>query len=217
MRAQDAWMSNPSSTEQWAATLGIPIGEIPPPIPEGTRAPAYSAREVAKRALVLQGVVAVASGVPSDGIIEWFEAEGLWLGASPREKEFLVSCRSRSVVDEKVRWRQEAEWTLLWVVGQVASLGLPTRGCDTRRLVDEIIPPLGDSVEQFLSSAVLRPNAELLAEDDRTYNLWCYAMSARSAGAALPGDLNLTILYQRRYAFEWLDGIEEWDFVSCDA
>jgi hypothetical protein len=33
----------------------------------------------------------------------------------------------------------------------------------------------------------------------------------------VPEDLNWSVLYERRYAFEWLDGLEDWDEVTCDA
>jgi uncharacterized protein DUF4272 len=116
----------------------------------------------------------------------------------------------------KYGWHQEAEWTLLWVIGKVESLGLPTRECDTRRLVDEIIPPLGSEIADFLATAKAREPGVLLAEDDRTYNMWCYAQKARRKGE-LPSDLNWSVLYERRYAFEWLDGTQDWDNVTCDA
>ena len=32
-----------------------------------------------------------------------------------------------------------------------------------------------------------------------------------------PADLNWWVLYERRHAFEWLDGVQEWDDVTCDA
>jgi len=57
----------------------------------------------------------------------------------------------------------------------------------------------------------------LLAEDDRTYNLWCYANTARRNHKHLPHDLNWNVLYERRYAFEWLDGMQDWDDVTCDS
>jgi hypothetical protein len=57
----------------------------------------------------------------------------------------------------------------------------------------------------------------LLAEDDRTYNLWCHANLALRRGEPLPSDLNYRVLYERRYAFEWLDGLEDWDDVTCDS
>lgn len=100
---------------------------------------------------------------------------------------------------------------------QVESLGLPTRTCDTRRLCDEIIPPLGLAITPFLASAELRPPGLLLAEDDRTYDLWCRAHTARRKGERFPDDLNRRVLYERRYAFEWLDGTQDWDEVTCDA
>jgi hypothetical protein len=84
-------------------------------------------------------------------------------------------------------------------------------------LVDEIIPPLGSDIEEFLASAELRSPGVLLAEDDRTYDLWCCVAKARRRGEPLPADLNWWVLYERRYAFEWLDGVQEWDDVTCDA
>src|SRR5262245_40693311 len=42
------------------------------------------------------------------------------------------------------------------------------------------------------------------------------AGTADPAGVA-PGDLNWNVLYERRYAFEWLDGNPAWDRVTCDA
>jgi hypothetical protein len=210
-------MNEVRSTAAWAAALGISIAEVPPRAEASSPVSAYSAREIATRALILQGVVATASGVEAQPIIEWFQSEDLWISVSPKEREFLETHREQSTIVDGLRWRQEAEWTALWVVGMVESLGLPVRCCDTRRLVDEVMPALGTAVEPFLSRAFLRTDAELLAEDDRTYNLWCNAMAERSAGARLPPDLNLSVLYQRRYVFEWLDRLEEWDDVVCDA
>jgi hypothetical protein len=78
------------------------------------------------------------------------------------------------------------------------------------------IATLGSDIRDFAASAVIRGPGLLLAEDDRTYNLWCHAPKARRRGE-LPGDLNWGVLYERRYAFEWLDGMQDWDEVTCDA
>jgi hypothetical protein len=104
------------------------------------------------------------------------------------------------------------------MVGKIHSLGLPVRQCDTRQLVDEIIPALGSDIEPFLASAVVRPAGDLLAEDDRHYRLWCcYHQDRRDGRHLLPSDLDVSVLYQRQYAFEWLHGINAWDDVQCDA
>jgi hypothetical protein len=149
----------------------------------------------------------MAYGVGREPVMEWLRDQGVWDQVSPREQDFLLGL---DVTDEQRRrfgWHQEAEWTLLWTIGKVEFLGLPTRGCDTRRLVDEIIPPLGSDIDEFLASARLRPPGVLLAEDDRTYDLWCNANSATRRGDPLPSDLNWWVLYERRHAFEWLDGM----------
>jgi hypothetical protein len=104
------------------------------------------------------------------------------------------------------------------VVGKIEALGLPTQQCDTRRLVDEIIPTLGSDIEPFLALAELRAPGIHLAEHDRHYNLWCrYLQTQRDGSHLLPSDLAFSVLYERRYVFEWLHGIETWDDVQCDA
>jgi hypothetical protein len=218
MAAKDEPSRQPT-TEQWAESLGISTAPTPPCV-EGCDEPcAFTARQIATRAVILQGVVAVASGVDPEPVVQWFRDVGVWSDVSPNEQALLVDPASvKQQAINGFRWRQEAEWALLWVVGRVEALGLPTRQCDTRRLVDEIIPVLGSDIEPFLASAELRPPGVLLAEDDRHYDLWCnYFQTRRQGTHLLPSDLQFSVLYQREYAFEWLHGSEAWDDVQCDA
>jgi hypothetical protein len=204
------------STKAWAESLGISVDATPPPVAGYSKRCPRTARQIAVRTLILQGIVAVASEVDPEPIVAWFHQQRLWRSVSPDERAFL---RNRSPTTERRHqfgWDQEAQWTLLWVIGQVESLGLPTHGCDMRKLVEEIIPPLGAEIDAFVASARVREPGVLLAEDERTYNLWCYAQKARRKGE-LPEDLNWDVLYERRYAFEWLDGMQDWDEVTCDA
>jgi hypothetical protein len=204
------------STESWAKSLGLSVEATPPTVEDYSKPCPRSSRQIAMRALVLQGIVAVASKVDPEAITEWFREQRLWRSVTAEEKAFLENPLPTKEQRNKFGWHKEAEWTLLWVIGKVESLGLPTRECDTRRLVDEIIPPLGSEIADFLATATVREPGVLLAEDDRTYDLWCYAQKARRKGE-LPPDLNWSVLYQRRYAFEWLDGTQDWDDVTCDA
>lgn len=162
------------TTEQWARSFGISTAPTPPAVADYDEACPFTAREIATRTVVLQGVVAAACEVDPQPIVEWYTDQGIWDAVSPKERAFLLD-RAAAGPDEtlRFRWRQEAEWALLWVIAKVEHLGLPTRECDTRRLVDEIIPALGCDVEPFLASATLRARGELLAEDDRHYDLWC--------------------------------------------
>lgn len=140
------------TTEQWARSFDIATAPTPPAVGDYHEPCPFTAREVAVRAVVLHGVVAAACGVDPRPVAEWYANEGVWDAVSPKEEAFLLdpSVASRDEM-MALRWRQEAEWALLWVVGKVQHLGLPTRQCDTRRLVDEIAPALGSDLESFLA------------------------------------------------------------------
>jgi hypothetical protein len=207
------------TTKKWARSHGISTLPTPPSVEKYDEPCPLTARQIGIRAIILQGVVAVAAGVDPEPVVEWLQDRGVWDQVSPAEQAFLLD---PSTISQKQRsrfqWHKEAEWTLLWVIGKVKALGLPTRECDTRRLVDEIIPALGSDIELFLASAKVRPPGVLLAEDGRHYDLWCRYFQDRRGGAhLLPDDLLIDVLYQRQYAFEWLHGIESWDDVRCDA
>ena len=211
--------SNQPTTEEWARLYGISTAPTPPAVEDYDEPCPFTARQIATRAVILQGVVAVACSVDPNPVVAWYQEGGIWEQASPQEQGFLLN--PDSVARDawnSLRWRQEAEWALLWVIGKVEALGLPSRQCDTRSLVDKIIPALGTDIELFLASAVLRSPGLLLAEDDRHYDLWCrYFQTRREEPHMLPSDLQINVLHQRQYAFEWLHGIEAWDDVQCDA
>lgn len=206
-----------SATKAWAESLKVEAGEHLAPIAGYSKLYARSGSEVATRAVILQGVAAIAYNVASAPIIRWFQGQSIWDAVTPQERSFIMRADSTESEQLQFRWKQEAEWALLWMIGKVQSIGLPTRCCDTRRLVDEIMPALGDDLEDFIDQAKLRPPGALLAEDDRTYDLWCYSLAAQRRREQLPDDLNLGVLRERRYAFEWMDGNQDWDEVSCDA
>lgn len=121
----------------------------------------------------MQGVVAVEYQLDSEPVIEWFHEQKIWDAVTPKEKESLLLPTRSTEECNRYRTHQGAEWTLMWVIGKIDALGLPTNYCDTRRLVDEIIPPLGTDIEPFVCSAVLLKPGVLLAEDERTYRMWC--------------------------------------------
>ena len=203
-------------TSEWIQAYRISAAPTLPEILEYDKPCGRTAREIAIRTVVLQGVVAVAAQVDSALIVDWFHQQGIWGYVTPEERVFLANEHSTEQERRRFFWHQEAEWALLWAIGKVEYLGLPNCRCDSARLVDNIIPALGADLEPFFTSAELLPPGVLLAEDDRTYNMWCYAQQARRE-SLLPEDLNLSVLYERRYAFEWLDGISAWDEVTCDA
>ena len=55
---------------EWAESLGIATGPIPPAVPGDSEPCPRSARQIAVRTVILQGIVCVASDVEAGPIIE---------------------------------------------------------------------------------------------------------------------------------------------------
>ena len=205
------------NTAEWARQKGISDLNVIPAVADYNEPIARSAAEIAQRILILQGTVAVAAGVDSGAVEKWFKSKGLWPSVTQNELTLFVPGEISQEERHNHVWHKEAELALLWVLGLVESLGLPIRECDSRRMVDELMPALGADIHQFVESARLRTPGEILVEDDRHYNLWCSFHQTRRCGEAVPSDLHPRVLFERQYAFEWLKGHDDWDHVQCDA
>lgn len=203
------------NTREWAVSHGLCVDLIVPPVDGYDKPHERTAAEVAIRAIILHCVTVVGYDVDSGPIIDWLKEQDIWDSASPVERAFLTNEARTAEETCDARWRQEAQWALLWSIEKVAHIGLPTQHCDITLLVDEVMPALGNSITGFVSSSTLRSPAELLAEDDRVYNLHCYARQAFREGS-MPSDLIYDVLFQRHYAFSWLDSQTEWDAVRTD-
>lgn len=202
-------------TKTWATSLGVCTSANVPAVDDYHEECPRSPADVARRAIVLHCVAAVGCGVNAEPVIQWLENESLWETVSPSERAFLAAIKPTKKLIHAARWRQESQWALLWSIGHVRSLGLPTKTCSTRMLVDEIMPGLGDSTREFITSARLRSPGWILAEEDRTYNLLCYARQAIRTDS-MPEDLIFDVLYERHYAFSWLGSSDNWDEVDMD-
>lgn len=203
-------------TKDWLVSVGLSPAPNLPPI-EGEHEPCpRNAVQIARRALVLQGLQSIAAGAKREPIMEWFKEQKLNCDLSANETRFLEEPEASERRCMSFLWHKEAQWVLLWAIKKVDSLDLPTKECDSAYVVDEVIPALGAAIDDFVHLAAVRAPGFLLAEDLRSYNMWCYAQKARAHGN-LPHDLNMSVLYERRYAFEWLDSMDDWDDVSCDA
>jgi hypothetical protein len=207
-------------TMEWAESLGIDTMDILPPLEDENSDKPYkrTAREVAARVIVLHTIAAASYGIERENIVEWLKKENLWQYVSPREQDFLLSSKPGKLLArdrENTQWLQEAQCALLWTIQKVPSLGLPIGTCDNIKLVDEIMPELINEVDAFISSAELRPEPVLRAEEDRIAKLYDAARQTSQEGE-MPEDLVYGVLFQRRYAFQWLCSGDEWDDIKTD-
>jgi Domain of unknown function (DUF4272) len=213
-------MSQPPLTAcaQWAVSHNIAAQAVLPAIEDYPDTPIpWSDRQIAARAIISAGIAAVARGANPQPLIAWFKQQKLVPEISPLERAFLLDREAiNSEIVAELVGRSEAAWTLLWALGKVEVLGLPTARCDKQ--LQEIIPAVGEDIQDFLNSAQFRPIGEFLAEEDRHYRLWCkYFQTYKQDMDLIPDDLDYNVLYQREYVFEWFQGIEQWDDIQCDS
>src|SRR5690242_14263306 len=108
-----------STTKAWAESLKVDSADNLSSVPGFSKTYARTAREIATRAVILQGVVAVAYEVPAQPIVGWFQEQGIWGDVTPQERAFLLGAEYTQDKQNEARWKQEAEWTLLWMIGKV--------------------------------------------------------------------------------------------------
>ena len=201
-------------TKEWAESLKINTQDILAPPENISESYCRTAAEVAIRTVILHSVVAAGSGIDRERITEWLQDQNLWEQVSPRERSTLQSPRRFREDRSEAQWLQETQWTLLWTIQKVKSLGLPTKTCDSVKLVDEIMPVLGgDDIDRFITNAEFRPAAEIDAENGRITRLYYYAQKAADKNE-FPEDLIFGVLNNRYYALRWLTGDEPWDDVD---
>ena len=84
------------ATEAWARAHGISMAAIPPAVEGYHEGCPFTARQIATRAVILQGVVAVASEVNAEPVVEWYREQGVWEQVSLQEQRFLLAPESLS-------------------------------------------------------------------------------------------------------------------------
>ena len=170
-------------TKAWAMAHGISADPTPPPVADYNEPRGRTARDVAMRAVILQGVVAVGAGVDPAPVIDWFQNQGMWVEVTADEKSFLANPTPTMDESHRFCWHQEAEWTLLWTLGMVGHLGLPTSCCDTGRLVDQLDKSL-EYVLKLDCVDAMTIGFEKTAEVDDTINRMEKAAKAQAATSA---------------------------------
>ena len=176
-----------------------------------------TANEIARRALVLHCMIAASHGVPRDDLTRWLEDEGLWESATLREKQFLSNSAPTEKEIINATWRVEAQVALLWAIGKISSLGSLSEQCDTGPIVDAI-PELFSSTKDFIDSATVRDSVVITDEYVVVYNSHWKARDAVRRELPIPEGIDLGIVQERHYGFNWLTGYcgLDWDDITTD-
>ena len=192
-----------------------------------------SADEVTRRALVLHGVLAAGHGVPCDQIVTWLRREGLWDNVSPVESALLLAESPTDQQRINATWRAEALFPLLWSLSLIPDLPSPQQLCDLQ-LIQRVLPPLFESVAEFISSARLRSDTQIHVANGEIYQIHWRVRDARLRGQPTPpGQLSRMphddydppvesydsgVVQERHHALNWLIGYcgQDWDDITTD-
>jgi hypothetical protein len=176
-----------------------------------------SAEAIARRAIVLSQVVAVAHGDAREAALAWLKREGLLSDLSPREQDFLSTNEpSRSDVIG-FTWGVERLVPLMWSIQKIGEMPPLTAQCDTDSLCAAMVwPP--NSTAGFISSAQLRDEAEIRDEYEKIYDAHWRVRDARIHERPIPDCLDAGAIFERHWGFNWLTGYcgQEWDQISTD-
>jgi hypothetical protein len=190
-----------------------------------------TAQDVARRTLVLWAVELRAEGIPQEESLQIITGQNLWSSVSPEEKRFLNEKNPDPDESQKLVWRLESIWVLLWALGHVEKLDWPGGMVDVPKLV-EILGPY-ESDPKFITGAKLRSKAEILDQQDLTMRIhWAIRDALLNQGGMAPEALDWTkevrtlpvtmhpavgVVEQRHYVLNWLVRFldpEDWDHVD---
>jgi hypothetical protein len=176
-----------------------------------------TADEIARRCLALHCVIAASHGVEKGDLVAWLKEDQLWESVSPIEQRFLLNDSPTEKETTNATWRVEAQVGLLWSIGKIPDLGTLSEQCNTAPMVDAI-PDLGTSTAGFVESAELR-SSELVSEEyEKVYDAHWKARDAVRRNTSAPDGVDLGIVQERHYGFNWLTGYcgQEWDAITTD-
>jgi hypothetical protein len=207
----------------------VPTLSYPLYINDAANTKLHDAQDVARRVLVLSAVTLRADGGSRAKAVEVIEQRELWLYVSPEERAFLDTEDADSEQAQKLLWRLEALWVLVWALGEIKELDWPSQMCDVQTLVTLLM--LFEDNDDFIAKAKLRDASEIL---DATHLTMLTHWAIRDAWVhrrSIPMDLDWSasaemvsvqqcptvgVVAERHHALNWLTCFQdaEWDDVD---
>lgn len=175
--------------------------------------------EVAIRALALFSVVGLAFGAERPEVTGWLSQHDLWCELTPSEAGFIDTPNPSRKQLVNAGWLSERLIVLLWALEMVDALPPPDEQCDTS-IFQDILPPFSaTSVTDFIASAQLRTEAELIAMADDVLALHWAARDAKARGGSADPGVDVEVIRERHHAINWIIGHDgaAWDDVTTDS
>ena len=203
-------------SDKFLKQKGVPVLEHLPLVEDYTNAKFRDEKEVARKAVVLYGLIYVAhSEKTSKEMVEYFKKYNLWSTVSPEERKYLEKENRTQEDNNTVTWRIENLNLLLWALGNFDTLSFPATICDFSNYKN--LPNLEIDPAQWISSSKLRDKEDILNQTDLIYRIHWATREADLKGKAMPAGLSEDIVMERHFALNWLTMYAaDWDDITTD-
>ncbi len=162
--------------------------------------------EVAQRALAILAILDRTYTLDACPALEWVYACGAHKHFTEAEKKFYFAKKVSDRDRQDFGWLSESLAVLLWSMGYLDNLpGLHQRFTLANMPYLEHIT---SSPAQFLADACLRSVDDLMVAEEQHYQAHWLVLNAESATRVLCEQVDPEIIYERRYAFSWLVGMQ---------
>ncbi len=213
------WPASLVRRKRTETLLGLRGQRVPaslPPVVSEEEVLLREPADVGPRALALYAVAARAlpKGLGRGGAKSLVKGHESIL--TPSEAEFLGSFFPGSATKIRFGWRLEALQVLLWALGWIKELGMPSQPTEVRAVLAAI--ETGGSPSALLRVQTLRSASEILDHLDLIYRAHWVTTDARVRQIPPPEWLEPGVVQERHHALNWLTRCrnEEWDEVSTD-
>ena len=203
-------------TNKFLKQKGVPTLDHLPFIEDYKEARFRNVNEVARKAVVLYGLIFVANKEKtSDEISAYFKKYDLWKNVSPDERKYLEKNNKTDNDNNPVTWRLENLNVLLWALGHFDKLSFPTTICDFSNCQN--LPNLDTDPTTWIAKSKLRSTEDILNETDLTYRIHWATEDARINNKKVPANLNPDVIMERHFALNWLTiYADDWDDITTD-
>jgi Domain of unknown function (DUF4272) len=195
---------------------GVPILDHLPLVEDYTEARFRDDKEVARKAVVLYGLIYVAHGEKtSKEMIDYFKKYNLWNSVSHDERQYLEKENKTQKDNNPVTWRIENLNVLLWALAKFDSLSFPTTMCDFSKYNN--LPNLELDPTEWIQQSKLRDKEDILNQTDLIYRIHWATRDAGLKGKSMPAGLSEDIVMERHFALNWLTMYaDDWDDITTD-
>ena len=203
-------------TDVFLKRISVPVLASLPLVDDYTNVKFRDSKDVAKRSIILNGLLRVAFKANSaNEAMVYFKKYGLWNDVSDDEKKYLTDGNRTNKQDNTMTWRSEGLNVLLWALNSFDTLPLPIHECDLDKFKN--LPDLETDPSLWINSVKLRNTEEILNETDLIYRINWATDEARIHKKSMPFNLSADIVYERHYALNWLTMYEDnWDDITTD-